>query len=464
VRKGQTVPFTLSYHPSHGPPHFIADRSQSLKTTEAFWREWIANCTFPHENKRWWDAVARSLITLKLLSYKPSGAIVAAPTMSLPEAEGGARNWDYRYCWLRDSALTLYALLNSGFRDEAVRWREWLLNAIAGDPEQMQIVYGIEGERWLPEMTVPWLQGYRKSAPVRVGNAAFGQMQLDVYGEMMDTLHAAREAKLPPAPEAWHLQRVLLAHLEKSWNQPDRGIWEIRGKPRTFTHSQAMCWLAFDRAVLSVSRFKLPGPVARWRSIRRKIHARICAQGVSGKKGHFVQYFGGRALDASLLLLPQIGVVEAKDPRFVATVDAIEKHLMQDGFVMRYSTTRRTDGVGGPENAFLPCNFWLADAYVLLGRDGDAETMFEKLLSIRNDLGLLAEEYDPRAGRLMGNFPQAFSHVGLINTAYNLAKRHGPAQQRVKTTAPTAAEAARINGNGHAAENEPPPRTRRQPK
>jgi GH15 family glucan-1,4-alpha-glucosidase len=458
VRKGETVPFTLSYHPSHSPPHFVADRGESLKATEAFWREWIARCTFPHGNKRWRDAVVRSLITLKLLSYKPSGAIVAAPTMSLPEATGGQRNWDYRFCWLRDSALTLYALLNSGFRDEAVTWREWLLKAIAGDPGQMQIVYGIEGERWLPETTVPWLQGYRKSAPVRVGNAAFGQMQLDVYGEMMDTLHAAREAMLPLAPEAWRLQRVLLTHLEKSWDQPDRGIWEIRGKPRTFTHSQAMCWLAFDRAVRSASRFKLPGPAARWRSIRRKIHDRICAKGVSGKNGHFVQYFGGRALDASLLLLPQIGVVEAKDPRFVATVAAIEQRLMQDGFVMRYSTSRGNDGVGGPENAFLPCNFWLADAYVLLGRDADAEEMFEKLLSIRNDLGLLAEEYDPRARRLMGNFPQAFSHVGLINTAFNLAKRQGPAQQRAKTTAPTAAEAAQPNGNGAAAETPAPAR------
>jgi GH15 family glucan-1,4-alpha-glucosidase len=322
-----------------------------------------------------------------------------------------------------------------------------LLLTIAGDPEQMQIVYGIQGERWLPEQSVPWLPGYGDSAPVRVGNDAFGQMQLDVYGEMMDTLHAAREAKLPPAPEAWRLQRVLLEHLEKIWEQPDRGIWEIRGKPQVFTHSQAMCWLAFDRAVLSATRFHLPGPVNRWRAIRRKIHARICTKGLNRKDGHFVQYFGGRALDASLLLLPQIGVVEAKNPRFAATVAAIEQRLMQGGFVMRYATKHTNDGVGGRENAFLPCNFWLADAYVLLGREDAAVAMFEKLLSIRNDLGLLAEEYDPRARRLMGNFPQAFSHVGLINTAFNLVKAHGPAHQRAGKTAPTSAEAARTNGH-----------------
>jgi len=436
VRAGDSVPFAFSYHPTHRPPHFVPDHGQSLERTEAFWQRWTETCTFPKERAPWRDAVVRSLITLKLLNYNPTGAIVAAPTTSLPEVIGGTRNWDYRFCWLRDSAFTLYALLNSGFREEAVTWRSWLLRTIAGDPKQMQIVYSIQGERWLREEPVPWLKGYKSSVPVRVGNAAFGQTQLDVYGEMMDTLHAAREALLPSPNDGWRFQRVLLEHLEKSWRQPDRGIWEMRGRPRNFTHSQAMCWLAFDRGIQSATHFKLPGPIKRWRAIRDRIGKQFNSKGVDPRGKYFVQSYGSRAVDASLLLLPQIGIVQADDPRFVATVKIIEKQLMHKHFLMRYAAKGSDDGIGGPENAFLPCNFWLADAYVLTKRWDDAAAVFEQLLDVRNDLGLLSEEYDPVKSKLMGNFPQAFSHVGLINTAFNLVQRHGPAQQRSKKTAP----------------------------
>jgi len=436
VAAGDSVPLTLSYHPSNEQPHFVADHHEALDRTAIWWREWVKRGSFADMPEAWREPVVRSQITLKMLIYAPTGGIVAAPTTSLPEAIGGPRNWDYRYCWLRDSALTLYALLNAGYREEAESWRQWLLRAVAGAPEQLQIMYGIAGERWLPEYELPWLDGFEGSKPVRIGNGAADQMQLDVYGELIDTLHAARDAELQPQAEAWRLQRVLLDHLEKAWQTPDRGIWEVRGPPRAFTHSRMMAWVAFDRAVTSVERYGLDGPVDRWREVRRAIHDEICAQGFDAAKNSFVQYYGGTTLDASLLLMPQLGFLPADDPRVMGTIAAIERELMRGGLVQRYSTAGTDDGVGGTEGAFLACSFWLADAYVLSGRRGDAQALFERLLELRNDLGLLAEEYDPQAGRLLGNFPQAFSHIGLINTAHNLATRKGPAQQRAEQVAP----------------------------
>jgi GH15 family glucan-1,4-alpha-glucosidase len=438
VREKESVPFTLSYHRSHKTPHFVPDRSESLDRTISWWQEWSKRCRFDTRHHAWRDAVVRSLITLKLLTYGPTGGLVAAPTTSLPEAIGGSRNWDYRYCWLRDSALTLYALLNAGYREEAEAWRQWLLRAAAGHPQQLRIMYGIAGERWLPENEIPWLPGYESSLPVRIGNEAVGQMQLDVYGELIETLHAAREAELAPLVEAWRLQSVLLRHLETVWRNPDHGIWEVRGEPRAFTHSRLMCWVAFDRAIKSAERFGLEGPVDRWREVRDTIHADICANGFNPERNSFVQHYGGEALDASLLLIPQVGFLPADDPRLAGTIAAVERELVRDGFVLRYSTDKVDDGVGGGEGAFLACSFWLADAYIMVGRLDDAARLFNNLLAVRNDLGLLAEEYDPVQKRLVGNFPQAFSHIGLINTAFNLIERHGPAEQRSKRVAPTA--------------------------
>jgi GH15 family glucan-1,4-alpha-glucosidase len=433
VREGDIVPFTLSYHRSHRMPHFVPDRMESLRRTTSWWREWSKRCNFKGERR---DAVLRSLITLKLLTYRPTGGIVAAPTTSLPETLGGARNWDYRYGWIRDSTLTLYALLNGGYREEAEAWREWLLRAAAGHPQQLHIMYGISGERWLPEIEVPWLPGYADSRPVRVGNGAVEQSQLDVYGELMDVLHAAREAELSQLDEAWRFQKSLLDHVEKVWQQPDHGIWEVRGPARAFTHSRIMCWVAFDRAVKSSERFGLDGPVDRWRAVRDRIRADILDNGFDKAKNSFVQHYGGDALDASLLLIPQVGFLEPDDPRVAGTIAAIERELLHEGFVLRYATQEVDDGVGGREGAFLACSFWLADAYVMLGRMDDANALFERLLGLCNDLGLLAEEYDPAAKRLVGNFPQGFSHIGLVNTAYNLADAHGPAVQRSERVAP----------------------------
>jgi GH15 family glucan-1,4-alpha-glucosidase len=440
VTEGESVPLTLSYHPSHKMPQFVPDHTESLNRTEAWWREWSGRCRFNRDN-RWSDAVLRSLITLKLLTYSPTGGIVAAPTTSLPEAIGGARNWDYRYCWIRDSTLTLYALLNGGYRQEAEAWREWLLRAAAGHPDQLHIMYGISGERWLPEIEVPWLPGYENSSPVRIGNGAAGQSQLDVFGELMDVLHAAREAELAPLEEAWQFQCTLLSHVEKAWREPDHGIWEVRGPARRFTHSRLMCWVAFDRAVKSVERFGLQGPVDRWRAVRDEIRAEIMEHGFDTTKNSFVQHYEGDALDAALLLLPQVGFPEADDPRVAGTVEAIERELLRDGFVLRYSTHEVDDGIGGHEGAFLACSFWLADAYVMTGRRDEAAELFERLLALRNDLGLLAEEYDPATRRLLGNFPQGFSHIGLVNTACNLVDAHGPARQHAERKAPTAGEA-----------------------
>jgi GH15 family glucan-1,4-alpha-glucosidase len=417
-------------------PQFVPDSSESLARTVSWWREWSKHCRFECQSAAWQDAVKRSLITLKLLTFKPTGGIVAAPTTSLPEAIGGSRNWDYRYCWLRDSALTLYALVNAGYREEAEAWRQWLLRATAGHPEQLHIMYGVAGERWLPENVVPWLPGYESSLPVRVGNDALEQLQLDVYGELMETLHVAREADLSPLDEAWRMQKVLLGHLEKIWQQPDRGIWEVRGADRHFTHSRLMCWVAFDRAVKSCEHFGLDGPVDRWRAIRDTIHADICNHAYDQGRNTFVQYYGGTALDAALLLIPQVGFLPVDDPRVAGTVAAIERELLRDGLVLRYSTDEVDDGIGGEEGAFLACSFWLADAYIMLGRTGDGMQLFERLIGLANDLGLLAEQYDSSRRRLVGNFPQGFSHIGLVNTAFNLIEVRGPARQRSERTAP----------------------------
>jgi pentatricopeptide repeat protein len=435
VREGDSVPFTLSYHPSHKPPHFVPDTRESLNQTVTTWRAWSKRCHFDCSNARWNDAVIRSVITLKLLTYGPTGGIVAAPTTSLPEKLGGSRNWDYRYCWIRDSALTLYALLNAGYRDEAEGWRRWLLRATAGHPEQLRIMYGLSGERWLPELELPWLPGYEGSTPVRIGNMAASQRQLDVYGELIDVLHAARDAELATLEEAWSLQKTLLKDLERAWKEHDHGIWETRGPARAFTHSRLMSWVAFDRGVKSCERFGLDGPVDRWREIRAEIHDDVCKNAFDAKRNTFVQYYGARELDAALLLIPQTGFLPADDPRIAGTVAAIERELMRDdGLVYRYTKdaedTKR-------EGAFLICSFWLVDAYVMLGRIDDATRLFDRMLELRNDLGLLSEEYDPEAKRLIGNFPQGFSHIGLINTAFNLVKARGPAQQRSERVAPS---------------------------
>lgn len=435
VHPGRVVPFTLSYHRSHRTPHFVPDRVESMDRTISWWQEWAKRCRWEGGDERR-DAVVRSLITLKLLTFHPTGGIIAAPTTSLPEALGGTRNWDYRHCWLRDSALTLYALLNAGYREEAEAWRQWLLRAVAGHPDQLQIMYGIAGERWLPELEIPWLPGYEGSLPVRRGNGAAGQSQLDVYGELIETLYAARAADLAPLAEAWRLQNVLLEPLRDRWKELDHGIWEVRGERRAFTHSRLMCWVAFDRAVQSCVRFGLRGPQDEWQCLADRIHADICKHGYNPARGSFVQSYGSDELDASLLLIPQVGFLPADDPRVTGTVRAIERELLRDGLLLRYSTQHASDGLPGDEGVFLACSFWLADAYVMQGRIDDAELLFERLLALRNDLGLLAEEYDVGRRRLVGNFPQGFSHIGLVNTAYNLSRASGPARQRSEQDAP----------------------------
>lgn len=433
LRKGETVPVTLSYHASHKPSFPDVDAAVSLERTTEWWRGWIGRCVFSAARPRWTEAVNRSLITLKLLTFEPTGGIVAAPTTSLPEKIGGPRNWDYRFCWLRDSALTLYALINAGYRSEAEAWRQWVQRATAGHPKQIQIMYGLYGERWLPEIEVPWLSGYENSTPVRVGNGAADQLQLDIFGELAHTLYAARRAGLGPAEELAGFHSVLLEYLETIWQSHDNGIWEMRGPPRAFTHSRAMCWVAFDRATKAIEEFSVPGDLERWRGVRDTIHAEVCEKGFNSDRNSFTQYYGGDAPDASLLLLPLVGFLPVDDPRIVGTIKAIEEDLLKDGFVQRYATDNDNDGVGGGEGAFLACSFWLVDAYVLAGRHEEATALFEKLLSLRNGLGLLAEEYDPVAKRLVGNYPQAFSHLGLINTAHNLVRRTESAQAPAKT-------------------------------
>jgi GH15 family glucan-1,4-alpha-glucosidase len=428
VDAGQTVPFVLTHGPSHLPPPQAIEPEESLRHTEAFWTEWVDAKRLPDGESA--DAVIRSLITLKALTYAPTGGIVAAPTTSLPEQIGGERNWDYRFCWLRDATYTLLALLNAGFHDEACAWREWLLRAAAGAPAQLQIMYGLAGERRLTEYEVDWLPGYERSRPVRIGNAAHGQLQLDVYGEVMDVLHQAREAGLAAHGPDWAFQRALLDHLAEVWREPDQGLWEVRGDARHFTYSKVMAWVAFERGVRAVKRLGLEGPIERWEALCRQIHAEVCAKGFDADKGSFVQSYGSRELDASLLMLPMVGFLPPDDPRVQGTIAAVERELLVDGFLLRYDTRSGTDGLPGREGAFLACTFWLVDAYVLMHRIDDARRLYERLLALRNDVGLLSEEYDPVAKRLVGNFPQAFSHIALVNSAHNLAGARKPAEQR----------------------------------
>jgi GH15 family glucan-1,4-alpha-glucosidase len=427
VAAGERKTFVLTHSPSHLPDPQRIDPYAALAGTERFWGEWAGRCT---AGGRWAGAVRRSLLTLKALTYAPTGGIVAAPTTSLPEHIGGVRNWDYRYCWLRDSTLTLLALMDAGYFEEAQAWREWLVRAVAGAPEQMQIMYGIAGERRLTEMEIPWLPGYEGSAPVRLGNGAASQLQLDVYGELMDTLYQAHKGGLDGHDAAWGVQRALLRHLEKVWMRPDEGLWEIRGEPRHFTYSKVMCWVAFDRAVKSAESFGLQGPVERWRALRDRIHADVCRNGLSEKRRCFVQSYGAEDLDASLLLIPITGFLPADDPRVVATVEAIRKELMVDGLVHRYVTRQSVDGLPPGEGAFLACSFWYVDNLCMQGRWDEGAEILERLVGLSNDVGLLAEEFDTVAGRQLGNFPQAFSHVALVNTAMNLGERMKPAEQR----------------------------------
>ena len=417
VAAGQTVPFVLTCFPSHKSEPGPIDPTRQLKETERWWHEWSARYT---DKGPWREPVMRSLITLKALTYNPTGGIVAAPTTSLPEALGGARNWDYRYCWVRDASFTLYALLISGYHEEARAWREWLLRAVAGSAEQLQTLYGVAGERWLKEYEVPWLKGYENSPPVRIGNSASGQFQLDVYGELMDAFHVARMHHVKSFNDAWALQQKLVEFLESNWDKPDEGIWEVRGGRRHFTYSKVMAWVAMDRAVKGISRFNLDGPLDRWSALRDRIHAEVCQRGFNQTRNTFVQYYGAEALDSSLLLMPLVGFLPADDPRVVSTVEAIRRTLVSDGLVRRYETEGGVDGLKGREGAFLACTFWLADNLAMTGRHKEAQAIFERLLDLRNDVGLLAEEYDPQAKRLVGNFPQAFSHIALVNTAYNL--------------------------------------------
>ncbi len=429
IKAGEQVPFALAYAPSHLPAPHLHEALSALETTEQFWRAWAAKCG---SAGKWSTAVTRSLITLKALTFAPTGGIVAAPTTSLPEQIGGPRNWDYRYCWVRDATLSLMALMGGGYFEEASAWRNWLVRACAGSPAQMQIMYGIAGERRLWEWEVPWLRGYENSKPVRIGNAAHAQLQLDVYGELMDALYQGRKGGLPRYEPAWTVELALLEHLEHIWRKPDNGIWEMRVEPRHFTYSKMMAWLAFDRAIKSVEEFRLPGPVDKWRTVRAEIHADVCRNAFDSELECFVQSYGSKELDASLLLLPAIGFLPPSDARVRGTVEAIERGLMIDGFVHRYRTSTTDDGLPAGEGAFLACSFWLADAYCLLGRMDDAERLFERLLGLCNDVGLLAEEYDSKRKRLVGNFPQAFSHISVINTAHNLSRAEKPVEKRAQ--------------------------------
>lgn len=425
VKAGERRSFVLSWHPSHESPPEPIDPERALAHTELFWREWCARCTYTGE---WREAVVRSLLTLKALTYDPTGGMVAAATTSLPEQIGGVRNWDYRYCWLRDATFALGSLLEAGYTAEAEAWSHWLLRAVAGDPAQLQIMYGAAGERSLPERELVHLSGYENSAPVRIGNAAAAQFQLDVYGETMDVMHVARQMGIRTDSTSWNLQRHLIDFVDRNWTEPDEGIWEIRGPRRHFTHSKVMAWVAVDRAIKSVEEFNLKGDLERWRRLRQTIFDDVCTRGFSLKRGSFTQSYGSLQLDASLLLIPLVGFLPADDPRVVGTVKAIRQELEVDGLVHRYHPENSTgvDGLPPGEGAFLPCSFWLVDCLQLMGEGEAARTLFNRLLALRSPLGLLAEEYDTHAGRLVGNFPQAFSHIGLINSAQKLSSKRRP--------------------------------------
>jgi GH15 family glucan-1,4-alpha-glucosidase len=409
----ERVWFALSYGQSHQPPPEPLEVDTALRQTVAFWRDWSTRCTYRGKRR---EAVMRSLLTLKAMIFAETGAIVAAPTTSLPEQLGGPRNWDYRYCWIRDATLTLTALMGAGYYEEAKAWREWLHRSLAGTPDDLQIMYGIFGERRLAEWEVPWLPGYQGAAPVRIGNAASGQLQLDVWGEMMGALHLAREGGLASWPSGWDMQRLALEHLEAIWMQPDDGIWEMRGGRRHFTHSKVMAWVAFDRTIKDAEKFNLDAPLSRWRDVRDEIHRTVCEQGYNPKKESFTQSFAGDELDASLLLIAHVGFLPVTDPRVAGTIAAVERELLIDGFVMRYRTESGADGLPAGEGVFIPCSFWLADAYLLQGRDAEANALIDRLLLLRNDVGLLSEEYDTKGRRQVGNFPQAFSHMALVQS------------------------------------------------
>ena len=437
VEEGQSAAFVLSYGASyHGPPSAI-DPFESLERTETFWRAWSDRCP---DVGPWTEAVKRSLITLKALTYAPTGGIVAAATTSLPEQLGGVRNWDYRYCWLRDATFTILALMKLGYYEEARAWRDWLLRAIAGSPHQVQIMYGVGGERWLPELTLPWLKGYADSSPVRIGNAACDQMQIDVFGEIADAAFQTYKAGMAPAERGRAVRPLILEYLTEAWRQPDEGIWEVRGGRQHFVHSKVMAWVAFDRAAHDVGVKAFHEPGERWRAIADEIHAEVCERGFDRDLNSFVQAYGVNRLDASLLLIPLVGFLPADDPRIKGTLRAIEERLLiDDEFVLRYEPDNSSDGLPPGEGAFLACSFWLVDNYILQGRYKDAQRLFERLLARCNDVGLLAEEFDPASGRMLGNFPQAYSHVGLINCALGLSRQTGPAEERASTGSTKAA-------------------------
>jgi GH15 family glucan-1,4-alpha-glucosidase len=417
IAAGQVIPFVLTYGASHLSPPPCIDPFEALDRTEAFWWNWASRA---RPTSQWSDPIIRSLLTLKSLTHRPTGAIVASPTTSLPERLKGQRNWDYRFCWLRDATFTLLTLMNAGYFEDAMAWRQWLLRAVAGDANRVQIMYGVTGEHRLPEWEVPWLDGFGGAKPVRAGNAAAQQLQIDVFGEVMDAIYHGRRGKLTVDDNGWNLQRSLVEHLQTIWEQPDHGIWEIRGDRQCFTHSRVMAWVAFDRAVRTIEQFHTDGPVERWRALRDEIHDEVCRLGFDPDVGAFVQAYGSTHLDASALLIPLVGFLPPQDVRIRSTVEAIQRHLLLDGLVMRYDTAARVDGLPPGEGIFLPCSFWLADNLLLLGRRQEALALFERLLSLRNDVGLLSEEYDPRSKRLLGNFPQALSHIALVNTAYQL--------------------------------------------
>jgi GH15 family glucan-1,4-alpha-glucosidase len=426
VSEGETIPFVLTYGPSHLPLPAPIDPAQALQDTEDFWTEWCSRCTYEGDNR---DLVMRSLITLKALTYQPTGGIVAAPTTSLPEKLGGSRNWDYRFCWLRDATFTLLALMNSGYTEEASAWHNWLLRAVAGSPDNMQIMYGIMGQRRLLEWEADWLSGYEGAQPVRVGNAAHAQLQLDVYGELIDAFYQSRMAELQLDEGSGALGRAVLQHLEEVWDQPDHGIWERRGVRKHYVFSKVMTWVAFDRAIKGAERFKFKAPLDRWRALRDAICRDVCENGFDDQQNSFVESYGSQLLDASILLLPAVGFLPASDPRVRGTIAAIEKHMMRDGFVLRHDPREVSDESQPIEGAFLACTLWLADAHVLAGDVAKAQALFERVVAVANDLGLLAEEFDPGVARQTGNFPQALTHIALINTAHNLSVAKKPADK-----------------------------------